>query len=210
MNFGFVLFPDLEELDLVGPWEMVAMWARTGQGPGRRLLLAETNEPVRCAQGMAICPDATLAECPQLDYLLVPGGDGARDVDANEAVVQFIEEQAPRFKAILSVCTGTFLLNRAGILAGRRATTHWTRLDQLRELPDLEVVEERFTHDGPVWTAAGVSAGIDMLLAFIAEVAGDSIAGQMQLGAEYYPSMKRYGSLDKHPKAPEYVRATAR
>ena len=208
MNFGFVLFPDLEELDLVGPWEMVAMWARTGQGPARRLLVAETSEPVRCAQGMAICPDVTLGECPQLDYLLVPGGDGARNEDANDAVVRFIKEQAPGCKAVLSVCTGTFLLNRAGLLAGRRATTHWSRLDQLRDLSDVEVVEQRFTHDGPLWTAAGVSAGMDMMLAFIAEIAGDSVAGRVQLGTEYYPSAKRYGDLDRHPKAPEYVRAT--
>jgi transcriptional regulator GlxA family with amidase domain len=69
---------------------------------------------------MAICPDATLGECPQLDYLLVPGGDGARNADANEAIVRFIKEQAPHCKAVLSVCTGTFLLNRAGLLAGRR------------------------------------------------------------------------------------------
>jgi transcriptional regulator GlxA family with amidase domain len=73
----------------------------------------------------------------------------------------------------------------------------------------VEVVEECLTHDGLVWTAAGVSAGIDMMLAFIAEAAGDSIAGQVQLGAEYYPAAKRYGGLDRHPKAPEYVRATA-
>lgn len=209
MTFGFVLFANLEELDLVGPWEMVAMWAKTGTGPDRRLLVAETSEPVRCAQGMTICPDATLAQCPPLDYLLIPGGDGARDESANGAIVRFIREQAPRCKAVLSVCTGAFLLSRAGLLTGRRATTHWGRLDQLRDLSGVQVVEERFTHDGPVWTAAGVSAGIDMTLALIAEASGDSVAGQVQLGAEYYPSSKRYGGLDGHPKAPEYVRATA-
>jgi transcriptional regulator GlxA family with amidase domain len=96
------------------------------------------------------------------------------------------------------------------VLNGRRATTHWSQLDALRSCPDVRVVEERFVEDGPVWTSAGVSAGIDMMLAFIAKVAGEAVAGRVQLGAEYYPSEKRYGGLDRHPGAPEYVRRTAK
>jgi transcriptional regulator GlxA family with amidase domain len=206
MTFAFVVFPVLEELDLVGPWEMVAMWARAGEGPGPRLLIAETREPVRCANGMVIVPDTTLAEAPALDYLLVPGGAGARAAGANEGVVRFIAEQAKRCKAVLSVCTGTFLLHRAGLLHGRRATTHWMHLETLRALGDVQVVEERFVQDGDVWTSAGVSAGIDMVLAFIASVAGEPAAARIQLGAEYYPSDRRYGGLDAHPKAAAYVR----
>ncbi len=208
MRFGFVLFPDLEELDLVGPWEMVALWAEAGQGPDQRLLVAETSDPVHCANGMTLCPQVTLAACPSLDYLLVPGGAGARDGAANEAVVEFLREQAKHCRKVLSVCTGTFLLHRAGLLNGRRATTHWSYLEQLRALPGVEVVEERFVEDGAVWTSSGVSAGIDMTLALIAAVAGDSCAGRVQLGAEYYPSARRYGGVDIHGKAPAYVRAT--
>jgi transcriptional regulator GlxA family with amidase domain len=208
MRFAFVLFRGLEELDLVGPWEMVGMWAKAGQGPDERLQVAETKEPVHCANGMIVEPHTTFAECPQLDYLLVPGGEGARDLAATEGVVRFLAERAKECKAVLSVCTGSLLLRRAGLLSGRQATTHWSRLEELRSYPGIRVVEERFTEDGSVWTSAGVSAGIDMTLAFIARVAGDATAGRVQLGAEYYPSGKRYGGVDRHPKAPAYVQST--
>jgi transcriptional regulator GlxA family with amidase domain len=184
MRFGFVAFPALEELDLVGPWEMVGMWARAGQGPDEWLLASDTREPVRCANGMVLLPHTTFAECPPLDYLLVPGGEGVRDLAATDAVVRFLAERARECRAVLSVCTGSLLLHRAGLLKGRRATTHWSALEELRSLPDVRVVEERFTEDDGIWTAAGVSAGIDMVLAFISKVAGDTAAGRAQLGAE--------------------------
>ena len=170
-----MLFPGVEELDLVGPWEMIGMWAKVGEGPDERLLLAETKEPVHCAKGMIVAPHMTLAECPPLDYLLVPGGEGASDAAGTEGLVRFVSERAKECKAVLSVCTGSLLLQRAGLLSGRQATTHWTKLDQLRSFPEVRVVEERFTEDGCVWTSAGVSAGIDMTLAFIARVAGEAI-----------------------------------
>ncbi len=207
MRFGFALFPNLEELDLVGPWEMVAMWSQVGQGPDERLLIAEQRGPVRCAQGLTLLADASFADCPPLDYLLIPGGEGARDRAANEPLVRFIAERARQCQAVLSVCTGSFLLHRAGLLGGRRATTHWHRLAELRTLPGVVVVEERFTEDRGIWTAAGVSAGIDMTLALIASVAGDAVAGRVQLGAEYYPSNRRYGGAERHPQAPAYVKA---
>ncbi len=113
--------------------------------------------------------------------------------------------QASGAKVVLSVCTGAFVLHRAGLLAGRRATTHWGSLDRLRALGDVTVVEERYVRDGNVWSAAGVSAGIDMSLAFIAHEAGETTAGKVQLAAEYYPSSGRYGEAHLHPKAPAYL-----
>jgi transcriptional regulator GlxA family with amidase domain len=101
------------------------------------------------------------------------------------------------------------LLHRAGLLSGRRATTHWGSLDRLRALGDVTVVEERWVRDGNVWTSAGVSAGIDMSLAFIASVAGEEIAGKVQFGAEYYPSGDEYGDMRAHAKAPAYIRTDA-
>jgi transcriptional regulator GlxA family with amidase domain len=209
MTFGFLLFPGVEELDLVGPWEIVGMSSKVGGQPDQRLLIADSLVPVRCAKGLTINPDVTFADCPLLDYLLVPGGEGTSAAADNEVLVQFIAEQATHCKAVLSVCTGSFLLHRAGLLNGRRATTHWSQLDRLRTLPNVEVVEERFTQDGPIWTSAGVSAGLDMTLAFIASVAGEATAGRVQFGAEYYPSGKRYGGMDGHEKAPAYVKRTA-
>jgi transcriptional regulator GlxA family with amidase domain len=206
MNIGFLLFPGLEELDLVGPWEMISMWSKHLQGPERCIMVAQTGEPVVCAKGMSINPHATFADCPPLDCLLVPGGQGTREQVDNDVLVRFVGEQARGCQAILSVCTGSFILHRAGLLAGRRATTHWSSLARLAELGGVEVVQERVVRDGNIWTAAGVSAGIDLALAFIESVAGEAVAGKVQFGAEYYPSSRRYGDLDQSSPAPAYLK----
>ena len=126
----------------------------------------------------------------------------------NAALVSFVASQARHCKAVLSVCTGSFVLHAAGLLSGRRATTHWGSLDRLRALGDVTVVEERFVQDGKVWSSAGVSAGLDLMLAFIACEAGPEAAGKVQFGAEYYPSSVTYGGFERHPQAPGYLRVT--
>jgi transcriptional regulator GlxA family with amidase domain len=137
---------------------------------------------------------------------LVPGGQGTRQQVDNPSLIAFISAQAKTCHSVLSVCTGSFLLHRAGLLSGKRATTHWNSLDRLRALGGVNVVEERFVHDGPVWTSAGVSAGIDLTLAFIAHYAGELTAGKVQFGAEYFPSAQRYGRFAEHPQAPAYLK----
>jgi transcriptional regulator GlxA family with amidase domain len=136
----------------------------------------------------------------------VPGGQGTREQVDNDVLVHFVAEQARGCQAILSVCTGSFILHCAGLLAGRRATTHWSSLARLAELGGVEVVQERVVRDGNIWTAAGVSAGIDLALAFIESVAGEAVAGKVQFGAEYYPSSRRYGDLHQSPQAPAYLK----
>jgi transcriptional regulator GlxA family with amidase domain len=121
--------------------------------------------------------------------------------------VRFVADQAKNCRAVLSVCTGAFILHRAGLLSGLRATTHWASLDRLRALGDVEVIEERFVRDGRIWTSAGVSAGIDMILAFIADQVGEETAGRIQLAAEYYPSTKSYGGYHEQEKAPYYAKS---
>lgn len=205
-TFGFLLFPEVEELDFAGPWEMIGVWGRQFGGPEQRLTVAPTPAPVTCAKGLSVNPHVVFATCPKLDYLLVPGGVGTRKAVDDPAIVRFIAEQAATCRAVLSVCTGAFLLERAGLLGGRRATTHHSALERLRASPNLEVVEERFTRTGNVWTAAGVSAGIDLALAFIAEVAGADVASEVQLYAEWYPSSHRYGSAHTRDGAPAYAK----
>ena len=100
VNFGFILFPDLEELDLVGPWEMVAMWSQYADGPEKCLMIAETKEPVRCSNGMVIQPHISFEDAPQLDYLLIPGGFGTRDQVDNQRLISFVSKQANNCKAI--------------------------------------------------------------------------------------------------------------
>ena len=110
---------------------------------------------------------------------------------------------------MLSVCTGSFILHRAGLLAGKRATTHWSSLPRLAALGDVTVCQERVVRDGNVWTAAGVSAGIDLALAFIESEAGETVAGKVQFGTEYYPTGRFFGAFHQSPQAPAYLKKTA-
>ena len=206
MNFGILVFPDVEELDFVGPWEIVGMWSKFANGPEQRFIVAQSIKPITCANGLSINPHVSFEQCPQLDFLLVPGGQGTRQEVNNPVLVDFITEQARRCKAVLSVCTGAFLLHKAGLLSGKKATTHWNSLDRLKALKDVTVVEERFVCDDNVWTSAGVSAGVDLMLAFIAKVADEKAAGNVQFAAEYYPSAKRYGTPHESPMAPAYLK----
>lgn len=209
MNFGILVFEDVEELDFVGPWEMLTMWSKVAGGPGECLIVAPSPGPVRCAKGLSIHPHVSFADCPPLDYLLVPGGQGTRREVGNPVLLDFVSAQAKTCKAVLSVCTGAFILHAAGLLAGKRATTHWGALERLRALGDVAVVEARYVEDAGVWSSAGVSAGIDLMLAFIASVAGADAAGKVQFAAEYYPSAVRYGSYEDHAQAPAYLRSSA-
>ena len=209
MNFGILVFDDVEELDFVGPWEMLTMWSKVANGPSQCLVVAQSPGPVKCAKGLSVNPHFSFADCPRLDYLLVPGGQGTRKEVGNRALLEFITVQARTCEAVLSVCTGSFVLHAAGLLSGKKATTHWASLERLRALGDVTVVEERYVQDGNVWSSSGVSAGIDLMLAFIASVAGDEAAGKVQFSAEYYPSATRYGGYESHAQAPAYLRSTA-
>lgn len=207
MNFGILLFAQVEELDFVGPWEMLTMWKKVAEGPRNCLLVSESTSAVTCAKGLSVNPQVSMADCPQLDYLLVPGGQGTRHEVDNPVLVDFVRRQARDCRAVLSVCTGSFILHAAGLLSGKRATTHWGSLERMRTLGDVEVVEERFVRDGRIWTSAGISAGIDLMLAFIADVAGDAAAGQVQFQAEYYPAPTIYGGFQGHEQAPAYLKS---
>jgi transcriptional regulator GlxA family with amidase domain len=205
MNFGFLIFDDAEELDWVGPWEVVTAWGRLAGGPQRCLTVSQTLGVVRCAKGLRVLADYSFVDCPPLDYLLVPGGQGTRREVHNAALVEFVRTQAARCRQVLSVCTGSFVLHAAGLLEDKPATTHWGSLNRLREA-GVTVREERWLRTGNVWTAAGVSAGIDLALAVVAAEAGDETAGEVQLYVEYYPVGRRYGSAHLRADAPAYLK----
>jgi len=186
-TFGILLFPDAEELDFVGPWEVFGTFAKFFDKDWRVVAVAQTLEPVRAAKGLTVVPDHAFDDCPPLDVLIVPGGQGTRREVDNEALIAFVRRVGARCEWVTSVCTGAFILKRAGFLAGRRATTHWASRDGLRAEPDVQVVEERFVQDGNVITAAGVSAGIDMALYLVGLLAGEDVARNVQKFIEYYP-----------------------
>jgi len=184
-TLGVLLFPDVEELDFAGPWELFGLWRTLADGP-RCVTIGPDGEPVRARHGLRVCPDVSMKEAPSLSYLLVPGGRGAGPAARDPQTQQFVARRAETVDVLLSVCTGVRVLRAAGLLAGRSVTTHHTALDEVRDWDDVTAVDdERYVRDGAVWTAAGISAGLDMALAFIAVEAGADVAKRVQREAEY-------------------------
>jgi cyclohexyl-isocyanide hydratase len=179
LNIGFVLFPDLTQLDFTGPLQVLHRL------PGSTThIVAKTRDPVPSDCGLSLVPTATFADCPQLDLLCVPGGFGVSGAIADKATIDFVRRQGARAKYVTSVCTGAFVLGVAGLLKGRRATTHWAYTGLL---PMVGATYEK-ARDGNVFTGGGVTAGIDFALAVAAEVAGAETAQQIQLSIEYDPA----------------------
>jgi transcriptional regulator GlxA family with amidase domain len=192
-TLGVLLFPSVEELDFVGPWELFGLWHEYGGGP-RCLTIGPGTDALRARHGLQVVPDVKMEAAPSLTYLLVPGGPGAERAAHNEAVTRYVARQAQTASTVLSVCTGVRVLHTAGLLDGRRVTTHHTALEDVRGWTGVTAVDdERYVRDGSLWTAAGISAGLDMALAFIAAEAGAVTAARVQQEAEYFPVGRRYG-----------------
>ena len=194
-KIGILLFDEAEELDFVGPWEVftvaneVSMLAK-GEKPYEVMLIAERETPVRCAKGMRVLPDRTTNDVTHLDVLLVPGGIGTRREAKNDALLSWIATTARACVWVTSVCTGALLLTAAGPAKGKRVTTHWAFVEDLRARAEAaEVVERvRFVRDGNVVTAAGVSAGIDMALWIVGQLRTPQFARNVQRAMEYNPA----------------------
>jgi transcriptional regulator GlxA family with amidase domain len=183
---GVLLFDDAEELDFAGPWEVFTMARMEGD---RVVTIAERDQPIRAAKGLRVLPDHTLADAPPLDVLVVPGGEGTRREVENPAVLDWIKSAAANCTWVTSVCTGSYVLHAAGLVADRQVTTHWGFVDQLREQGNVTVLENvRYVRDGNVVTAAGVSAGIDMSLWVVGQLYGIPHARVVQRLMEYDPA----------------------
>ncbi len=179
---GFVLFPNLTQLDLTGPWEVLTRL------PGARCdLLSHDLQPVRSASGgLTILPTRRYDETAQLDLICVPGGPGHLEAMQDQALIAFLRAQAPGCRFITSVCTGALVLAAAGLLHGYQATTHWLSLDRLSAF-GVTPVKQRVVFDRNRVTGGGVTAGIDFALALAAEIAGEAKAREIQLQIEYDP-----------------------
>jgi transcriptional regulator GlxA family with amidase domain len=185
---GILLFDDAEELDFVGPWEVLTM-ARMMAPEDDVFTVARDREPVRCAKGMRVLPDHDLDSTPEMDVLLIPGGQGTRTLMEDARIIDWVRATAGRCTWLSSVCTGSLVLARAGLLDGRHATTHWVALDELRAFEKVTVMEGvRYVRDGNVVTAAGVSAGIDMALWLVGQLHSPDRARQTQRLMQYDPS----------------------
>ena len=181
IHIGLLLFPDLTQLDLTGPYEVFTKFPNADVH-----LLWKTLEPVGAGGGMQLLPTTTFAESPQLDLVCVPGGAGMNALLNDGETLDFVRRQASGARYVTSVCTGSLVLGAAGLLKGRRATTHWMSLPMLAAF-GCEPVAERVVVDGNVITGGGVTAGIDFALTVAGEWFGADIARRIQLGIEYDP-----------------------
>src|SRR3954452_24738108 len=182
-NIGFVIFPDLTQLDFTGPLQVLSRLPQSAVH-----IVAKSQAPVPSDCGLALVPTHTFANCPPLDLICVPGGsDGVVKAIGDRETIEFVRRQGDVAKYVTSVCTGAFILGVAGLLKGRRATTHWAFADLL---PLVGATHERarVVKDGNVITAGGVTSGIDFGLSVVAELAGETTARTIQLGIEYDPA----------------------
>lgn len=195
MNVGILLFDDVELLDFAGPFEV---FSRTRTIPGidsRRsdqdapfqvFTVASTNAPVTVTGGLKVLPTYTFDTCPNIDILVIPGGFGTRTLLEDENLISWIQSTASTAQQTASVCTGALLLAKAGLLTGRRATTHWGALDTLEAMDKNIRVERtlRVVHD-QVITSGGIAAGIDMAFYIVAELFGNDVADDTAKYMEY-------------------------
>ena len=187
-TIAILIFDRVEELDFVGPWEIFCFLRDLEPETCDVFTVSERGGEVRCAKGLRVLADHSFDSAPRADVILVPGGMGTRTEVDNPKIVDYIRRAAGQAELTTSVCTGSFLLERAGLLAGTRATTHWRSLDRMRELGTVEVVEgERYVDAGAVVTSSGVSAGIDMALYLVGRLWGPERARRVQKGVEYFP-----------------------
>lgn len=180
-RIGLLLFPDITQLDMTGPYEVFTKF------PDAEVhLIAKSMEPVEANGGMKILPTTTLAACPQLDLVCVPGGAGMNTLLNDAETLTFLKQQALAARYVTSVCTGALVLGAAGLLKGRRAATHWMSREMLASFGAIPVAD-RVVKDGNVITGGGVTAGIDFALTVAAEAFGPDLAKAIQLGIEYDP-----------------------
>lgn len=196
IRIGLLAFPGLTQLDLTGPAQVFSTL------PDARVhVLWKTRDPIAADGGITLAPDTTLDECPRLDVVCVPGGAGVVPLMEDQEILAFLRQRAEEARFVGSICTGSLVLAAAGLLRGRKATTHWGWTDLLAPLGAIHA-PGRVVRDGKFFTGGGVTAGIDFALSIIAELAGPEAAQAIQLGIEYAPAPPfNAGSPDTAPES---------
>lgn len=197
---GILIFDDVEILDVAGPFEVFAVTRLNEKqrlqqsSPFKVYLISETKNQILAIGGLRLTPDVTISECPELDLLIIPGGWGTRKESKNKILLNWIGNQFTNDRLIASVCTGSSLLGKAGLLDGRDATTHWRAFDFLQEsAPKARILKDvRFTLTEPIFTSAGISAGIDLALRIVSHLFGTEVGQATARHMEYpYPDSDR-------------------
>jgi cyclohexyl-isocyanide hydratase len=182
LHIGFLLFPKVQQLDLTGPHDVFASLPDVTVH-----LVWKDLAPLKASSGLTLTPDTTFDSCPPLDVICIPGGAGVGDLMEDAQTLEFIRRQAGTARFVTSVCTGALVLGAAGLLRGRRATTHWAFHELLGPLGAIPV-RERVVRDGNLVTGGGITAGIDFALTLASELVGKEEAQAVQLELEYAPA----------------------
>jgi len=189
-HIGLLLFDDVEELDAIGPWEVLSYWTLHHPEDGWNVsCISRDGEPIRAAKGLTLGAHHSFDTMPPLDVLIHPGGQGTRTLMRDSDHLAWVRGQRASVRLVTSVCTGALVYSAAGLLTGRPATTHWENLDLLTQLDPSILLrpEARFVDDGDLITSAGVSAGIDMALHLVARLVGRERACEVRRAIEYDP-----------------------
>lgn len=187
-NVAIFIFDDVEVLDFCGPFEVFAVTgARSQEKPFNVFTVAETAATITARNGLSVNPKFSFSDCPQADILVIPGGYGTRPLINNEAVLAWIRAQADNAELVMSVCTGSLLLGKAGLLEGLSATTHFAAMDELRkQAPNTQACpSQRIVDNGRILTSAGISAGIDLSFHLVARLLGREVAQETARWMEY-------------------------
>jgi cyclohexyl-isocyanide hydratase len=182
LQIGFLLFPQVQQLDLTGPYDVLASL------PDVKVhLIWKDLMPITASTGLLLKPTTTFEDCPALDVICVPGGSGVGPLMEDDQTLDFLRAQAANARYITSVCTGALVLGAAGLLKGKRATTHWAYHELLTPLGAI-AVKDRVVRDGNLLTGGGITAGIDFALTLAAELFDPATAELVQLQLEYAPA----------------------
>lgn len=190
MRVGIFVFDDAEELDVVGPYDVLAWWAEHSALRPQVVTFSADGAGVRCAKGLRLVPDHGMADLGAVHVLVHPGGIGTRALAQDGEHLAWLRAQRATTPLMASVCTGSLVFAAAGLLSGRPATTHWQAVDELAAIDPSVLVdtEARFIDDGDVVTSAGVSAGIDMALHLVARLESVEMARATRRAIQYDPA----------------------
>jgi cyclohexyl-isocyanide hydratase len=183
-TIGILIYPDVEEMDFVGPFEVLSYINKIQPKNTKVLLISETTEPVSGFNGMVVIPHTTLENCPPLDVFIAPGGKGRAVAMKNRTLQEFILKQMNEAEFVTSVCTGAFLLAEAGLLRDRKATTYHTAFKEL-EAYSVKVLPKKIVHDGKIITAAGVTSGIELGFYLLKLLFGEELSQEVARRIEY-------------------------
>lgn len=189
LKYGVFIYEDVAELDFVGPFQVFGVSKFINGETGMLATVAENEGPITCTAGLKVIPDYSFDNAPKFDVVLVPGSKDVESASTNPKVLEWIQAQAKSARYVAGVCTGTLIMQKAGLLAGRKATTHWQMMDTLIDDPQVtELPEMRYVRDDNIITSQGVSAGIDMALWLVGELHSPDHSRMVRKVLQYDPA----------------------